>query len=112
MTDQITISLDAEHIALARDEAGRLGITLEAYVSRLVDGNLPVPSAVKPHISAIFGIGASAEATDIARDKRQMIGDAVSEEELAILRPALAEARVGLGLSEADTDDILNTPWS
>jgi hypothetical protein len=35
-----------------------------------------------------------------------------SEEELAILRPALADAHAGIGLSDAADDNVLNTPWS
>lgn len=36
----------------------------------------------------------------------------LSPEELSILRPALAELRSGVELSDAETDDVLNTPWS
>lgn len=35
----------------------------------------------------------------------------LSENELAVLRPALAEALAGEHLVNADTDDILNKPW-
>ena len=41
MTEHVTISLDAEHLARARREAGRLGASLEAYRSHLVQGGLP-----------------------------------------------------------------------
>ncbi len=36
----------------------------------------------------------------------------LSAEELAILRPALAEVQSGVALIDADTDDILTKPWS
>ena len=36
----------------------------------------------------------------------------LSQDELAILRPALVDAKSGNALSDADTDDVLNTPWS
>jgi hypothetical protein len=36
----------------------------------------------------------------------------LSEEELAILRSALVDAEAGRNLIDADTDDILNKPWS
>ena len=36
----------------------------------------------------------------------------LSQDELAILQPALADAKSGSALSDADTDDVLNTPWS
>ena len=35
MTELVTISLDADQLELARREAERLGISLEAYLSRL-----------------------------------------------------------------------------
>jgi len=85
MTEHITISLEAEHLERARREAGSLGVSLESYLSRLVQGSLPrsAPAAGdKPHISAIFGIGASAETTDVGRDKDVMLGEAVWAEHL------------------------------
>ena len=97
MTELVTISLDAEHLERARREAGRLGVSLEAYLSRLVQGGLPTAAPIasglapeqsaaiprgKPHISAIFGIGASAEPTDVGRDKDAMLGEAVWKEHL------------------------------
>jgi hypothetical protein len=92
MTELVTISLDADHLELARREAERIGVSLEVYLSRLVEGGLPPPAPIasspaqeqldkpphdKPHISAIFGIGASAEPTDVGRDKDAMVGEAV-----------------------------------
>lgn len=91
MTDQVAISLDAAHLKLARDEAARHGVPLDVYLSRLVQGNLPTPTTAvvdKPTISSIFGIGASAELTDIGRDKRRMVGDAVASEHLRKTRQA------------------------
>ena len=85
MTEYVTISLEAEHLERARREAGRLGVSLEAYLSRLAQGGLPTAAPVardKPHISAIFGIGASAEPTDVGRDKDAMLGEAVWKEHL------------------------------
>jgi hypothetical protein len=85
MTEHVTISLDAEQLERARREAQLLGVSLEAYLSRLVQGNLPA-SAPRPdgksHISAIFGIGASAEPTDVGSDKDAMLGEAVSTQHL------------------------------
>jgi hypothetical protein len=50
----------------------------------------------------------------IAEALREMLDEpyVLSDDELAVLRPALADARAGSGLSDADTDDILNTPWA
>jgi hypothetical protein len=87
MTRHVTISLDAEHLERAHREALRLGVSLESYLSSLVHDSLPVSAPAdqnKPHISAIFGIGASASAepTDIGRDKDIMVGEAVWKEHL------------------------------
>ena len=83
MTEHVTISLEAEHLEQARREARLLGVSLESYLSRLVQGCLPASAPTprdKPHISAIFGIGASAEPTDVGRDKDDMLGEAVWKE--------------------------------
>ena len=85
MTEHVTISLDATQLESARREAIRFGVSLEAYLSRLVEGALPQPprqTAGGQSISAIFGIGASAEETDIGRDKDKMLGDAMWLEHL------------------------------
>ena len=86
MTEHVTIALSPEQLDLARREAERLGVSLEAYLSRLVEGGLPVTPphapAKKLPISVLFGIGASAEPTDIAKDKDKLIGEAVWQEHL------------------------------
>ena len=85
MTEHVTISLEAEHLERARYEAERLGVSLEAYLSHLVEGGLPMPAPIardRPHISAIFGIGESAEPTDVGRDKHAMVSEAVWKEHL------------------------------
>ena len=91
MTEHVTIELDTAQLARARREAERLGVSLEAYLSRLVEGGLPTAAPAardKPHISAIFGIGASAEPTDVGRDKDAMVGEAVWKEHLRKTRQA------------------------
>ena len=35
----------------------------------------------------------------------------LSDDELAVLLPALDDARLGQNLTDADTDDVLNKPW-
>jgi hypothetical protein len=85
MTEHVTITLDAEHLERAHREAQRLEVSLESYLSHLVHGSLAMPAPAdhdKPHISAIFGIGASAEPTDVGRDKDIMVGEAVWKEHL------------------------------
>src|SRR3954470_324901 len=85
MTEHVTISLEAEDLERARREARQLGVSLESYLSHLVHGSLPTPAPTaheRPHISAIFGIGASIEPTDVGRDKDAMLGEAVWKEHL------------------------------
>ena len=36
----------------------------------------------------------------------------LSDEETALLTPLLAEAKSSIGLSDAETDDLLNKPWA
>ena len=84
MTEHVTISLEAEDLEQARREARLLGVTLESFLSRLVRGSLPKssPAGDTPHISEIFGIGASVDPTDVGRDKDVMLGEAVWKEHL------------------------------
>jgi hypothetical protein len=91
MTVHVTISLEDEPLAQARREAQRLGIALETYLSHLVQTNLPAPGPAvqdKLGISAIFGIGASSEPTDVGRDKDAMLGEAAWNEHLRKTRQA------------------------
>jgi hypothetical protein len=76
---QITMDPDLQRRAQAK--AAELGISFAEYVRRLVADDLGPPKP-KPDISIVFDLGASAEPTDIARDKDKMIGEAVWEEYL------------------------------
>ena len=70
---QITLDPDMQRRAQAK--AAELGISFAEYVRRLVADDLGAPRS-KPDISIMFDLGASAEPTDIARDKDEMIGQA------------------------------------
>ena len=37
---------------------------------------------------------------------------ALSDDELRVLNPALAEVKRGVGLVDATTDELLNRPWA
>ena len=88
MTEHVTIALESEQLDRARHEAGRLGVSLEAYLARLAEGGLPSAAPAAPRrksrVSAIFGIvpASAGEPTDIARDKDKLIGEAVWKEHL------------------------------
>ena len=74
--------MDPELQRRAQAKAAALGISFAEYVRRLVAGDLDKQQKSKPGISVLFDLGASAEPTDVARDKDQMIGQAVWEEYL------------------------------
>ena len=46
--------------------------------------------------------------TEIVEEKVYILSD----EERAVLEPALRDAKAGRNLSDADADDLLNKPWT
>jgi hypothetical protein len=83
MTEHVTIALNEEELKWARLAAAELELTLEDYLRTIVIDMLPPPrTGPRADVSRIFGIGATAEPTDIARDKDKMIGEAVWQEHL------------------------------
>lgn len=83
MTVQLTIPIDHASLARARAEAAARGLSVGAYVAELVPQWLsPAAVIAKGHVSSIFGLVKDGEATDIARDKDQLIGEAVWQEYL------------------------------
>lgn len=83
MNIRVQISLDEETRKVAERRASELGISLGEYFARLVNrdcGDRPkkkVPKKRKADISSIFGLGRSAEPTNIAHEKDKLIGEAV-----------------------------------
>lgn len=75
--------MDPELQRRAQAKAAELGISFAEYIRRLVAGDLGEPRRSKPDISTLFDLGASAEPTDIARDKDKMIGQAAWQEYLS-----------------------------
>jgi len=80
MNARTQITMEPELQRRAQAKAAELGISFAEYVRRLVAGDLGEIKITKPDISTLFDLGASAEPTDIARDKDKMIGQAVFEE--------------------------------
>ena len=68
------ISLDAELHARTRARAAALGVSLAEYIRRLVDQDLAAPPRSADR-SVVFDLGTSL-GTDVAADKRRMIGEA------------------------------------
>jgi hypothetical protein len=79
MTVRTQITLDAAVRKRARAKAAELGISLTEYVRRLIVSDL---GAFRPRadISLVFDLGSSSAATDIARYKDKMAGDAAWRE--------------------------------
>jgi hypothetical protein len=75
------ITMDPELQRRAHAKAAELGISFAEYVRRLVADDLGEPKR-KVDVSILFDLGASAEPTDIARDKDKMVGEAVWAEYL------------------------------
>jgi len=76
MNTRTQITMDPELQRRAHIKAADLGISFAEYVRRVVANDLGKPKR-KPDISILFDLGASAEPTDIARDKDKMLGEAV-----------------------------------
>jgi hypothetical protein len=79
MNARTQITIDPELQRRAQAKAAELGISFAEYVRRLVASDLGEPQP-KPDISELFDLGASAEPTDIARDKHKMLDEAAQEE--------------------------------
>jgi hypothetical protein len=65
----------------AQAKAAELGLSFAEYVRRVVAHDLGEPKH-RADVSLLFDLGASPEPTDVARDKDQMIGEAVWSEHL------------------------------
>lgn len=75
MNARTQITMDPEMQRRAHAKAAELGISFAEYVRRLVASDLGERKP-KADISLVFDLGASAEPTNVARDKHEMIGEA------------------------------------
>jgi len=85
MNTHVTIELDEEVLARARVVAETRGIATEEYLRTVLAANIPVdvaPSRQKFYLAKIFGMGSSAEPTDIAKDKDRLLDEAAWAEHL------------------------------
>jgi hypothetical protein len=85
MTEHVSIELDEDELARARLAAEASGVAIEVYLRTLIVAHLPTTDAHTKqqfYLSKIFGMGSTAEPTDIAKDKDRLIGEAVWEEYL------------------------------
>lgn len=76
MNARTQITLDPELQQRAHARAAELGISFAEYVRRVLADALGEPKPMAD-ISLVFDLGASAEPTDIARDKDKLIGGAI-----------------------------------
>src|SRR5260370_1208966 len=86
MNARTQVTLDPEIRRRAQAKAAELGISFAEYVRRLVANDLGEPKP-KADISIIFDLVDEGPATDIARDKDKMIGEAVWTNYLRKTRP-------------------------
>lgn len=83
MTVRVTVPIDEASLQRARAEAQIRGQTVEMYLAALIEARLPPgPHPVSGDVSSIFGLVQEGESTDVARDKDELIGDAVWQEYL------------------------------
>ena len=75
------ITIDSDLLRRARVKAARLDISISEYIRRLIAADIAdrerKTDSGKRDISMVFDLCASGEPTDIARDKDEMIGEAV-----------------------------------
>jgi hypothetical protein len=76
MNARTQVTLNPEMQRRAQAKAAELGISFAEYVRRLVANDLGEPK-LKADISIIFDLIDEGPATNIARDKDKMIGEAV-----------------------------------
>jgi hypothetical protein len=76
MNERTQINLDRETQRRAREKAAQLGISFAEYVRRLLARDLS-DQIEKLDISAVFALDHEGPATDVAREKDKMVGDAV-----------------------------------
>jgi hypothetical protein len=81
MNARTQITMDPEMQRRAQAKAAELGISFAEYVRRLVARDVGEPKP-KADISMIFDLIDEGPPTNIARDKDEMIGDAVWAEHL------------------------------
>ncbi len=74
MTSRTQITLDRELQRRAREKADAQGISFAEYVRQVIANDVGPPA--RPDISIIFDLGGSEE-TDVARDKDEMLAEAI-----------------------------------
>jgi hypothetical protein len=81
MNARTQITMDPVLQRRAQAKAAELGISFAEYIRRLVAGDLG-GTTHKPDISSLFNLIDEGPATNIARDKDKMLGEAVWTEHL------------------------------
>jgi hypothetical protein len=81
MLGKTQIILDAEIRRRAQAKAAELKISFAEYVRRLIAGDLAANDS-KADVSTIFDLADFGSETDIARNKDEMIAEAILDEKL------------------------------
>jgi hypothetical protein len=98
MNARTQITLDPETQRRARARAAELGISFTAYLRGLLADDLGPPKPErKADISVLFDLVDEGPPTDIARDKDEMVGQAVWDEYLCDIgeKPQAPRAKTG-----------------
>lgn len=80
MNARTQITLDPETQRRAQTKAAKLGVSFAEYVRRLIRDDIG-STGRKTDVSAIFDLGDSG-GTNIARDKRRLVGEAIAARKL------------------------------
>ena len=81
MTRPTNVLLDPPLRAVAKRRADELGLSVSAYIRELIRSDDAAARAANRDITPLIGIlGSEGGPSDIARDKRKMIGEAFGEE--------------------------------
>jgi hypothetical protein len=76
MTSRMQITLDPDLRLRASKRAAKQGVSMAEYVRRAIEKDLGAPQS-RPDVSIIFDLDTSAEPTNIARNKKAMIGESL-----------------------------------
>jgi hypothetical protein len=76
MKVRVQFAIDSDVKRRATERAAQSGLSFAQYVVKLIERDLERPKS-KTGIEAIFDLGSS-DGSDIARNKKQMIGEAVA----------------------------------
>ncbi len=76
MTSRMQITMEPELRLRANRKAERQGISFAEYVRRTLEKDL-AENGIKPDVGMIIGLGASAEKTNVAKEKNTLLAESL-----------------------------------